>query len=372
MCFGINVCQKWINWSGGTGASALEGKSPWMVSCGAQARSGGQWQALFTYPGKLAIGATFELAADQSRRVASCAIFDDFRIPGFPNPRVMYKNLPSGLMNNKPARFSNRLNYALLHSMGTRQPLLAMATELDLDSDDPANMSVRLAEANCLLDETAREVKHLMSMSEEELDLLQIQEEGAELARRRKTKQVLAAHKLNDELRTSSHCGSGRPAAVQRQPASTPHRVEAHVHFGPPLNAQPSLRHLEFLDHEADGIVRQQVGVRYGFEGSLDRPIPEDYDRISGKRGEKSGLCQVLSENRTLFPQLCPQEFLTLKHVRDLIKFDYLDLRLFTTGELNIIERHDISPLVKRDRTDLLKKILYLAGYYEWERILQF
>ena len=31
----------------------------------AQAPSGGQWQALLAYPGKLAIGAHFDLAADQ-------------------------------------------------------------------------------------------------------------------------------------------------------------------------------------------------------------------------------------------------------------------------------------------------------------------
>ena len=36
---------------------------------GAQARSGGQWQALLTYPGKLAISATFDLAADQRERI---------------------------------------------------------------------------------------------------------------------------------------------------------------------------------------------------------------------------------------------------------------------------------------------------------------
>ena len=79
-----------------------------------------------------------------------------------------------------------------------------------------------------------------------------------------------------------------------------------------------------------------------------------------------------MSDNRTLFPQLCPQEFLRLEHVRDPIKFDDLDLRLFTAGELNIIDRHDIPLVEKRGRTDLLKNILYLAGYYEWRGILQF
>ena len=133
----------------------------------------------------------------------------------------MYRNLPSGLMSNRPSRFSSRINYALLHSTGTRQPLPAAAAESDSDSDDPTNMSVRSAEANRLPDEIARDVEQLMSLSEEELGqaLRQAQEEGAELARRRKAEQVLAARKLNDELRTSSHRGSGRPAAFQRQPA---------------------------------------------------------------------------------------------------------------------------------------------------------
>ena len=38
----------------------------------AQAQSGGQWQALLMYPWKLAIGATFDLAADQRGRILLC------------------------------------------------------------------------------------------------------------------------------------------------------------------------------------------------------------------------------------------------------------------------------------------------------------
>ena len=50
---------------------------------GVQVRSGGQWQALLTYPGKLAIGATFDLAADQRGRITVMPYcFDDLRIPG--------------------------------------------------------------------------------------------------------------------------------------------------------------------------------------------------------------------------------------------------------------------------------------------------
>ena len=184
------------------------------------------------------------------------------------------------------------------------------------------------------------------------------------MARRQKAEQVFAAHKLNNELCTISR-GSGRLASVPRQPALTLHRVDTHAHFGPPSDTQPTLRDLEFLDHEADRVVRQPVGARYGFDGGPDWPIPEDYDIISGKRGEKSRLHQVLSENQTLFPQLCPQWFLRLEHVRDPIKFNDLDLRLSNTGEFNIVDRHEISPVEKRGRTDLLRKHS-IPGWLLW------
>ena len=54
------------------------------------------------------------------------------------------------------------------------------------------------------------------------------------------------------------------------------------------------------------------------------------------------------------------------------IKFDDLDLRLIVSGEINIIDRHNISMVERNGRMQLLKQILYLAGYYEWRGILQY
>ena len=90
-----------------------------------------------------------------------------------------------------------------------------------------------------------------------------------------------------------------------------------------------------------------------------------------GKLGEKSGLRQVLKDNRARTSQLCLQEYLHLEHIRDPIKYDDLELRLFVSGELNIIDRDDISQTEWHGRLDSLKHILYLAGYYEWRGILQ-
>ena len=68
----------------------------------------------------------------------------------------------------------------------------------------------------------------------------------------------------------------------------------------------------------------------------------------------------------------CEGLYLRFEHVRGHIKFDDFDLRLFTAGELNIIDRPDISSIEMRGRLNLLKNIMYLAGFYEWRGILQF
>ena len=136
------------------------------------------------------------------------------------------------------------------------------------------------------------------------------------------------------------------------------------------FNVQPSLKDLEFLDQEAERVVHRQVGSRYDPEYT-SRPAKQDFDIPAGKRGERSGLHQVLNDNRARTPQLCPQEYLRLEHVRDPIKYDDLDLRLFVSGELNIIDRDDILQPEWRGRLNLLKHILYLAGYYEWRGCLQ-
>ena len=97
------------------------------------------------------------------------------------------------------------------------------------------------------------------------------------------------------------------------------------------------LRDLEFVDQETERLVRRQVGTRYCLRENDLRPVADDYKWPAGKwGGGESGLPQVLSDKRTFFPQLCPQEYLRFEHVGDPIKFDDLDLRLFTAEELNI------------------------------------
>ena len=155
------------------------------------------------------------------------------------------------------------------------------------------------------------------------------------------------------------------PAASVKRQASTP-RMQSDAErrlFDVDFQVQPSLKDSEFLDQEAEQVVHRQVGARYDRK-HVHRPVVEEFDIPSVKRGEKSGLCLVLNNNRARTPQLCPQEYLCLEQVRDPIKYDDLDLRLFVSRELNIIDRDDISQTEWRGRLELLKHILYLAGYY--------
>ena len=227
---------------------------------------------------------------------------------------------------------------------------------------------------------------------ENELDLDQeirlAQEENAALRRERDLCLLRKIRRKNAVLRAECASSSSAVDGVglvptqapvteigrdQSQQVSTKGASGCHVDSQDEVLRPPTLRDLDFLDQEADRIVQQEVGIRVG-SGRAPNVMPamDDYEDLIGKRGKKSGLRQVISDVRTQNAQLCPQECLRLEHVRNPIKFDDLDLRLFVSGEINIIDRHNISMVERNGRMQLLKQILYLAGYYEWRGILQF
>ena len=293
------------------------------------------------YPGEACIGGSFGPAAewDWHRQ------YSDFIHVS------MYMNSAAGL-HSRPSRVRLHINYAALHSQGVKLHTPVVPTDDDSDSDVSVMSESSMAGANQQVGVASAEVETLMALSEEQLDeaLRHAQLEGAEFVKHWKAQELLDVRKINEDLR-HTRLVDPVPAPVQRQAAPT-HRTSVsglHARFEP----QPTLRDLKFLDQEAERLVRGQVGTRYGLRDDVYRPVAEDFERPAGKRGGKSGLRQVLSENRTFFPQLCLQEYLRFEHVRDPIKFDDLDLRLFTAGELNIIDRPDISHIEMRGRLDL-------------------
>ena len=256
------------------------------------------------------------------------------------------------------------------------------ADELPVVESDTLNESLKKIEQ--LANEAEREVSKTLSLADADLTAqlktLETEHEQllAEKTRHEKAKLVLAARRRNAELKTQLEAERKeellrekivRTDSAKRQ--STPlkqvqdrEESDYEVHF-----QQKNLKDLDYLDRVAERYVQEKLKISGDVHrSSLD---PADYTSSTGRK-EKSGLRQVMSESRIVNPQLCPQERLRLEHIRDPIKFDDLDLRLFVSGELNIIERDDISRVEKEGRMRLLKDILFLAGFYEWKGILEF
>ena len=268
------------------------------------------------------------------------------------------------------------INYAVLHTNG-QKVAAGSTTTVPVDSDGMDIAALSLAEeASRLADDASREVDRILNLSEEDLEqaLKKARDEAAALARRKKVQELVKLLLKKVDQRQSVEVAELTVASVKRQSsmprmqAESERRLFDHVDLD--FNAQLLLKDLEFLDQEVERVVHGQVGARYDPEYS-SRPEQQDFDIPAGKRGERSGLRQVLNHNRARTPQLCPQEYLRVEHVRDPIKYDDLDLRLFVSGELNIIDRDDILQREWHGRLNLLKHILYLAGFYEWRGCMQ-
>lgn len=100
----------------------------------------------------------------------------------------------------------------------------------------------------------------------------------------------------------------------------------------------------------------------------------ESRSRSRGKnksRSQKSGLSKAATD-KVKFPQAWPHLALNYEFgiaTRKATFFD-LDLRAFTAGELEIIQGVPAHSQEQAGRTDLLQKLLYLSGAYDWSIIL--
>jgi len=71
------------------------------------------------------------------------------------------------------------------------------------------------------------------------------------------------------------------------------------------------------------------------------------------------------------FPQDWPHIALQCDKVGGAYTFQELDVRLFVTGELELLSSHSISPEEHEGRIRLLKQLMYLSKLYEWQVILK-
>ncbi|CAG2215234.1 unnamed protein product [Mytilus edulis] len=78
----------------------------------------------------------------------------------------------------------------------------------------------------------------------------------------------------------------------------------------------------------------------------------------------------ILVKNQLVWPHSALQY--EYEYVSESTSFKSLDIKLFTTGELDIITSHGISETEKSGRLNLLKKITYYRNFYALKGLLAF
>ena len=86
---------------------------------------------------------------------------------------------------------------------------------------------------------------------------------------------------------------------------------------------------------------------------------------------KKSGI-KAKSSDKVKAPQKWPHAHLQYEFVNKEVKFEYLDYRLFIAGELEVISESSISSSERQGRINLLKKIVYYTGTYEFKGLKAF
>ena len=86
---------------------------------------------------------------------------------------------------------------------------------------------------------------------------------------------------------------------------------------------------------------------------------------------KKSGI-KAKSSDKVKAPQKWPHAHLQYEFVNKEVKFEDLDYRLFIAGELEVISESSISSSERQGRINLLKKIVYYTGTYEFKGLKAF
>lgn len=90
------------------------------------------------------------------------------------------------------------------------------------------------------------------------------------------------------------------------------------------------------------------------------------------KRHKKRSGIKAKASDRVKFPQKWPHAHLQYVHVSKHVKFEDLDFKLFVAGELEIISEASLPKSERKGRLNLLKKIVYYIGTYDFKGLREF
>ena len=115
--------------------------------------------------------------------------------------------------------------------------------------------------------------------------------------------------------------------------------------------------------------VRRAIFQKFYLSGTVGQSLRSSPAWV--KQAVKSGLRQVLSDNRTIFPSYARKSIFVFT-CQGPNKVSWLRPEIIHCWGHKIIDRHGIYRTEIQDRLDLLKNIWYVVRYYEWQGILQF
>ncbi len=102
--------------------------------------------------------------------------------------------------------------------------------------------------------------------------------------------------------------------------------------------------------------------------------VMEQFDITYAIKGKKTGLLAQSNATWVLNNVIWPQERLGPEYVSlcsGKIQYKYLYFTLFCAGEMEVLTSNEIAETARRERSQLLKDIIYNYFHYEWSTVLR-
>ena len=128
----------------------------------------------------------------------------------------------------------------------------------------------------------------------------------------------------------------------------------------------------EFLDGDDSSSESENESSVSNQSNSSESDVKKEHKhRVKKSRKKVSGI-NAKASDRVKYPQRWPQSHLQFEYVNKQMKFEDLDFKLFVAGELEIIACVDVYAVEKAGRLELLRKIAYYYGTYEFAGLKSF
>lgn len=279
-------------------------------------------------------------------------------------------------MLRRSKRNSVRWNYSLVDSSGFEASDLDMSAEPDMSEDHRQDMdNVEVVE-----EEEASELTPAQIEEQIQAEMLLQAELEAKRDFVEQKQKLLNLRARNAQLKQEIH-DQGKPRVIPTRTFTTDSaglppggsRGAAGPSRSKPNQSKSANSLLQQI--RADLATRSEVEQTMNTLG-LDADMSEEDEEIGtseavapGKQAKKSGLL-AKPYDTVKTSVMWPHMKLGVRYSTERgLGFDQLDLRLLVAGELEIISSVELSERERWARMNILKDIIYAAGFYEWAAV---